>query len=84
MEASDKPAAPIKEGTQSPPPGFPSLRRNLSGALYEPDESKYTELATAWNIAVITSPAAVVEAANAQDVVEALNFAATSGLPVSV
>ncbi|AIY02232.1 hypothetical protein ART_2633 [Arthrobacter sp. PAMC 25486] len=64
--------------------GFETLRRNLSGPLYEPGEPAFSELATPWNIAVSTSPAAVVEAANAQDVVEAVRFAAANGLPVTV
>lgn len=35
-------------------------------------------------MAVVTSPAAVVEAASSQDVVESLKFAAANGLPVTV
>lgn len=68
----------------SPAPGFAALRRRLSGPLYEPGEPAYSELSTPWNLAVSTSPAAVVEAANAQDVAEAVKFAAANGLPVSV
>jgi FAD/FMN-containing dehydrogenase len=63
---------------------FGSLRRALTGLLYEPQDAGYTDLATPWNVAVRTSPAAIVEAATAQDVVEAVRFAAVAGLPVAV
>ncbi len=65
-------------------PEFESLRQNLSGPLYEPGDPHYAELATPWNIAVATSPAAVVQAGTAQDVVEAVKFAAANNLPVTV
>ncbi|MHA7304358.1 FAD-binding oxidoreductase [Arthrobacter sp. TMN-49] len=79
MEPSDTSAPTTSSG-----PSFASLRRTLSGPLYEPGEAKYVELATPWNIAVATSPAAVVEAANAADVVKAVKFAAANSLPVAV
>ena len=63
---------------------FGALSRNLTGALHEPGAPAYEELATPWNLAVPTSPAAVVEAADAGDVVEAVKFAAANGLPVAV
>lgn len=72
---------------QSPsgtPPSFESLRPKLCGPLYEPGNPLYSKLATPWNTAVATSPAAVVEAATAQDVVEAVKFAAANNLPVTV
>lgn len=60
------------------------LRRRLTGALAVPGDELYTRLATPWNVAVPTSPAAVVEARDAQDVVEAVRFAASAGLAVAV
>lgn len=60
------------------------MRRNLAGPLHEPGEPIYVELATPWNLAVATSPAAVLEAAHAKDVSEGLKFAAANGLPVAV
>lgn len=78
------------ESHQTPEPAavhtieFGALRRNLAGALYEPGVPAYDELATPWNLAVQTSPAAVVEAAHAEDVVECVKFAAANGLPVAV
>ncbi|MCU6482621.1 FAD-binding oxidoreductase [Arthrobacter sp. A2-55] len=61
-----------------------SLKRALAGSLHQPGDPGYSALATPWNLAVQTTPAAVVEAANAQDVVEAVRFAAANGLPVAV
>lgn len=63
---------------------FGALRRNLGGKLYEPGSPMYTELATPWNLATPTSPAAVVEATSPEDVAECVEFAATNGLPVAV
>jgi FAD/FMN-containing dehydrogenase len=60
------------------------LRRRLTGALGLPGDELHTRLATPWNVAVRCSPAAVVEARSAQDVVEAVRFAAAAGLPVGV
>jgi hypothetical protein len=65
-------------------PTLEGLRRRLTGALALPGEDLHTRLATPWNVAVRTSPAAVVEARSAQDVVEAVRFAAVAGLPVAV
>jgi hypothetical protein len=52
--------------------------------LSRPGEATYTRLATPWNLAVVTSPAGVVEARGEQDVVEAVRFAGSAGLPVAV
>lgn len=84
MEAADRPAPDHRQGRSGPQPDLSSLRRALSGSLHEPGEPRYAELATPWNTAVATHPAAVVAAANAQDVVEALNFAAANAMPVTV
>lgn len=84
MDATSKPAPHHKQGSQGPQPGLDSLRRALSGSLHEPGDPRYTELAAPWNTAVTTNPAAVVAAANARDVVEAVNFAAANAMPVTV
>ncbi len=70
--------------TDTPAPSFGALRRKLAGKLFEHGSPGYDELATPWNTAVATSPAAVVEAAGAQDVTEAVGFAAANGMPVAV
>ncbi|WP_125614302.1 FAD-binding oxidoreductase [Specibacter cremeus] len=66
------------------PARFDALRRGLAGTLYEPADDGYAALATPWNVAVATSPAAVAEVATAQDVVAAVRFAADHDLPVAV
>lgn len=76
------PATPAPENT--PNVRFDALRRNLAGPLHEPGNPSYTELATPWNLAVASSPAAVLDAANAKDVSEGLKFAAANGLAVAV
>ncbi|GAA2355941.1 FAD-binding oxidoreductase [Dactylosporangium salmoneum] len=65
-------------------PRFDQLRRRLTGAVALPGDPRYAQLSTPWNVAVSATPAAVVEARNAQDVIEAVRFAAEAGLPVAV
>ncbi|MEU4692695.1 FAD-binding oxidoreductase [Actinoplanes sp. NPDC023714] len=61
-----------------------SLRRRLTGELVEPGDPRYAELTAGFNAAVTATPAAVVEARDPHDVVEAVTFAAASRLPVAV
>jgi FAD/FMN-containing dehydrogenase len=61
-----------------------ALRRRLAGTLALPGEDAYSRLSSPWNLAWTTSPAVVVEARNAQDVVESVRFAAASGRQVAV
>jgi len=61
-----------------------ALQERVTGRVHRPGEAGYTGLATPWNLAVSTSPAAVVEVVTAEDVSEALRFAAANGLPVAV
>ena len=63
---------------------FDTLRSRLSGALATPGEPQYARLVTGFNAAIAATPAAVVEAADAQDVVEAVRFAAATGRAVTV
>jgi hypothetical protein len=63
---------------------FAPLRERLSGTLALPDEPDYARLATPWNVAVRTTPAAVVDAGGPEDVVEAIRFAGAAGLAVAV
>lgn len=60
------------------------LRGRLSGQVCTDGDPDYPELATPWNLAVQARPFAVVEAADADDVVEAVRFARGAGLPVAV
>ncbi|WP_433291456.1 FAD-binding oxidoreductase [Actinoplanes sp. CA-030573] len=61
-----------------------TLRRRLSGTIATPGEDGYARLAAAYNMAVTATPALIVEARDAQDVVEAVRFAGEHGLPVAV
>jgi hypothetical protein len=61
---------------------FDRLRSRVPLAL--PGDDAYARLATPWNLALTSTPAAVVEARGAQDVVEAVRFAAATGLPAAV
>jgi hypothetical protein len=59
-----------------------ALTRRIPVAL--PGDEAYARLATPWNVAVASRPAAVVEARGVQDVIDAVRFAASAGLPVAV
>ncbi|MGK5685154.1 FAD-binding oxidoreductase [Actinoplanes sp. URMC 104] len=61
-----------------------SLRPRLTGALALPGEPLYAELTAGFNVAITATPAAVVEARDAQDVAEAVRFAAATGRSVAV
>jgi FAD/FMN-containing dehydrogenase len=60
------------------------LRAAVTGRVLLPGEPGYAERATPWNVAVPSTPLAVVEAADATDVVAAVRFAATAGIRVGV
>jgi FAD/FMN-containing dehydrogenase len=59
------------------------LRVRVAGSVAPPGEDGY-ELSAPWNQSVTMSPAAVVAAANTDDVVAAVRSATTSGLRVAV
>jgi FAD/FMN-containing dehydrogenase len=61
---------------------FDSLSRRVPLAL--PGDDRYARLTMPFNTAVTTTPAAVAEASGAEDVAEAVRFAAAAGLPVAV
>lgn len=77
---SERQTMPAPTATTS----YDALRRRLTGALALPGDEFYDRLRTPWNVAVAPTPAAVVEARDAQDVVAAVRFAAASGLAVAV
>jgi FAD/FMN-containing dehydrogenase len=64
----------------APPRG---LAARVSAVAF-PGDTDYARLATPWNLAVPTTPLAVVEAASAEDVVRTVTFAAERGIPVAV
>ncbi|WP_225755603.1 FAD-binding oxidoreductase [Actinotalea sp. Marseille-Q4924] len=65
-------------------PDLAGLREQLTGHVWQPGEDRYAELATPWNVAVRTSPLAVAEVADADDVARAVRWAGRSGVPVTV
>ena len=60
------------------------FRAGLRGTAYLPDEEGYDEIRAAWNLNAHQSPALVVAAEGASDVVAAVNLARQEGLGVGV
>ncbi|HEX5848988.1 MAG TPA: hypothetical protein VFY59_07295, partial [Rubrobacter sp.] len=60
------------------------LQTRLEGALLQPGEEGYEGARAAWNLNAHQSPAVVVVAESAQDVLFAVRFAAEAGLGVGV
>ena len=61
-----------------------ALRSQLRGALCYPGEPGYEEARTIWNAMIDKRPAAVIRAAGAADVMQAVNFAREHGLLLAV
>ncbi|GAA3163768.1 FAD-binding oxidoreductase [Blastococcus jejuensis] len=70
--------------TAIPEISFEPLGARLTGAVHTPDDPRYDELVSPWNLAVPVRPAAVVDARTADDVVEAVRFARAHGLTTGV
>ena len=62
---------------------FADLAASTVGPVALPGDDDYEALVSPWNLAVPVRPAAVLAAATAQDVVEAVRFAARHGLVVT-
>ena len=60
------------------------LERGLAGSLVRPGDGDYEEARHIWNRAIDKHPAMIVRAASTADVVRAVRFAASEGLPVAV
>jgi FAD/FMN-containing dehydrogenase len=60
-----------------------TLRANLSGSVFAPDDDGYDEARQAWNLAVDQRPALVALAESAADVVTAVRFARSRGMRVA-
>ena len=63
---------------------FDELATAIAGRVLRPTDADYPPLATPWNVAVASAPAAVVAAAAAADVVAAVRFADRHDLEVAV
>lgn len=64
-------------------PPFAELQARTVGSVAVQGDDDYDALVSPWNLAVPVRPAAVLAAATAQDVVEAVRFAARHGLVVT-
>jgi FAD/FMN-containing dehydrogenase len=62
---------------------FSELASRTRGTVAVPGDADYDALVAPWNVAVPVRPAAVVAAETAEDVVEAVRFAAEHGLRVT-
>ena len=60
------------------------LEGSLRGGVVRPDDADYEEARHIWNHAIDRRPALVVRVASQDDVVKAVTFAASEGLPVAV
>lgn len=65
-------------------PSLDPLVVQLGDAISLPGQARYEHLVTPWNLAVRPTPAAVVGARTAQDVVDTVRTCAESGLAVAV
>src|SRR3954454_9812263 len=60
------------------------LEGALKGTVVRPGDKDYDEARRVWNHAIDKKPALIVRAASTDDVVKAVRFAASEGLPVAV
>jgi hypothetical protein len=65
-------------------PQFDALSATVSGTVHLPGDPGFAALAMPWNAAIPVSPVAVLQAATAQDVAAAVQFAAGAGIQVAV
>lgn len=70
------------ESSTSPAP-FAELDAHTTGIVAVPGDEAYDALVSPWNVAIPVRPAAALAARTAQDVVEAVRFAARHGLHVT-
>ncbi len=72
------------DATQLPAGALDALRTGLRGTLVLPTDPGYDEARAIWNAMIDRKPAAIVRAANAEDVVRAVNVAREHKLLVAV
>ena len=63
---------------------FEDLAEQLTGQLIVPEDAAYEQARSLWNGGVTTHPAALVRCANTQDIIHAVRWARSHGLPLSV
>ena len=60
------------------------LEGTLSGTVVRPGDKDYDEARMVWNHAIDKKPALIVRATSTEDVVKAVRFATSEGLPIAV
>ena len=78
------PGVPAQRPAASPAPALSALASSLRGELALPGDPTYARLTTPFNASVVQRPLAVVAAADAYDVAQAVRLAARHGLRVAV
>jgi hypothetical protein len=66
------------------PAAIAQLRTQVDGPIHAPGDPSYDEARLPWNRALTQHPAVVIEPVSTADVVQAMAFARTTGLPVAV
>jgi FAD/FMN-containing dehydrogenase len=79
VELSIPPAA-----TKVDNPDVEAFRHRLTGALVRPGDQGYEAACAVWNGMIQRRPALIAYCANRQDVIEAVNFARTTGILTAV
>jgi FAD/FMN-containing dehydrogenase len=60
------------------------LERGITGAVIRPGDDEYEEARRVWNASIDRRPALIVRAMSVDDVVKAVRFGASEGLPIAV
>jgi FAD binding domain/Berberine and berberine like len=76
-------AFPYESPRVSPVPALRSLRSRFKGAVIEPGRDGWDAATQAFNLTVVQQPALVALPANAEDVVEIVDFARSNGMQVA-
>ncbi len=72
------------EVTITKPLTLASLKAELRGSVYTPEDAQYSEASKAWNLNAVQRPAIVVMAETAKDLMLAVRFARDAGLGIGV
>jgi FAD/FMN-containing dehydrogenase len=60
------------------------LAGTIAGAVIQPGDGEYEDARHVWNYAIDRHPSLIVRAANSDDVVRAVRFATSEGMPIAV
>jgi FAD/FMN-containing dehydrogenase len=72
------------EKSEMSPDAIKTLGKTLTGAVITPEDPDYDEARKVWNGAIDKRPALIIRCAGVADVIDAVNFARQSGLPLAV